>query len=80
MIGVLFKKVTYSILVNVIVSFYKAWKIGKYLDIKSCSCKKRLFGKLLSTSEGSYIKCNRPQIANEKVTYEKNNSLFTVFY
>ena len=29
----------------------KACKIGEYLDIKNCSCKKRLFGKLVLVCE-----------------------------
>ena len=29
----------------------KAFKVGEYLDIKNCSCKKHLFSKLVLTCE-----------------------------
>ena len=45
----------------------KACKIGEYLDIKNCSCKKRLFGKLELSCEISF--------AHKKVTCQENNCL-----
>ena len=68
MIGVLVKNVTHC----------------EYLDIKSCSCKKRLFGKLvlpcddkiLNTTEGTMKDLiNATIIVDKKETCEKNNCL-----
>ena len=46
MIGTLEKMIIFGILVQVIASVIRH-KIDKYLDIKNCSCEKRLIGELV---------------------------------
>ena len=40
----------------------KACKSDEYLDTKKCSCKKRLFGKLLLTWEDEIINTTKPHL------------------
>ena len=58
----------------------KACKIDEYLDNKNCSCKKRLFGKLVWTCENEILNITETSLADKNVTCEKNISLFTLFY
>ena len=45
---------------------YKACKIGEYLDIKNCSCKKRPFGKQVSACQDEILKREVTSVVNEK--------------
>ena len=47
----------------------KKCKIRKYLDIKSRSCKKRLFGKLVSAREYEMLNTIETLFIDKKVTY-----------
>ena len=46
----------------------KACKIGKYLDVKNCSCKKRLFGKLVLACEDEILNATDISLDDKKVT------------
>ena len=48
----------------------KACIIDEYLDIKNCSCEKRLFGKLVLAREDEILNTTETSLDNEKVTYE----------
>ena len=51
----------------------KAYKIGAYLEIKNCLCKKRFFGKLVQTfKDGILNTTENTSIVDKKVTYKKN--------
>ena len=52
----------------------KACKIEKYLDIKNCSCKKRLFDKLVLASEDGILNITETLLDN------KNIVLLTLFH
>ena len=51
-----------------------ACKIDKYLDIKNCSCEKRLIDKLVSLCEDGILNTTEASL-NKKVTHEKYNYL-----
>ena len=53
----------------------KSCKIDKYLDTKTCSCEKRLFGKLVSACEDEKLSTTETSLDDKKVTCEKNNCL-----
>ena len=42
----------------------KACKIGEYLDIKNCSCKKRVFGKLVLACEDEILNTAEVRVKN----------------
>ena len=46
----------------------KACKIDKYLDVKNCSCKKRLFGKLVLACEDEILNATDISLDDKKVT------------
>ena len=54
----------------------KASKINEYLDIKNCSCKKLLVGKLVLACG---IKYNRSLLVGKKVTPKKSGCLVYTF-
>ena len=57
---------------------YVAWvacKIDKYLDIKNCSCEKRLIDKLVSLCEDGILNTTETSLNDKKVTHEKYNYL-----
>ena len=59
----------------------KACKIDEYLDIRNCSCEKRLFGKLALACEDEILNTNETSFDDKKVTCEKKMiTLFTWFY
>ena len=53
----------------------KACKIDEYLNIKNCSCEKRLFGKLVLACEDEKLNTAETSFDDKKVTYEKSNCL-----
>ena len=53
----------------------KSCKIDKYLDTKTCSCEKRLFGKLVLACEDEKLSINETSLDDKKVICEKNNCL-----
>ena len=53
----------------------EAFKTDKYLDIKSFSCKKCLFGKLVLACEDEIFNTTETSVDNKKSTYEKGNCL-----
>ena len=53
----------------------KACKIDKHLDIKNCSCEKRLIGKLVLACEDEILNTTEDSLDNKKVTCEKNNCI-----
>ena len=53
-----------------------ACKIDEYLDIKNCSCKKCVIGKLVLAYIDETINITETPLSDEKVTCEKNNCLF----
>ena len=55
--------------------YNKAFKIEEYLDIKNCSCKKRLFVQLLLTCEDEISHTTETSLDDKKVTCKKNNYL-----
>ena len=50
------------------------WEICEYLDIKYCSCKKRLFAELVFVCKND-IYITKTSIIDKKVTYENNKCL-----
>ena len=48
----------------------KACIIDEYLDIKNCSCEKRIFGKLVLACEDGILNTTETSLDNEKVIYE----------
>ena len=46
----------------------KACKISKYVDIKSCSCKKYIFGKLVSAREDEMLNTTENSFVDKKIT------------
>ena len=50
----------------------KACKISKYVDIKSCSCKKYIFGKLVSAREDEMLNTTENSFV-KKITDGKKN-------
>ena len=46
-------------------------KLMKYLDIKNCSCEKRLFGKLVTTCEDQILNTMKPQLIIKKQYVKK---------
>ena len=46
----------------------KACKIDEYLNIKKCSCEKRLFGKLASACEDEILNTIETSLDDKKVT------------
>ena len=48
----------------------------KYLDIKNCSCEKRLFGKLVTACEDQILNTTETSIDYKEVVCEKS-SFFT---
>ena len=53
----------------------EAFKTDKYLDIKSFSCKKCLFGKLVLACEDEIFNTTETSVDNKKSTYERGNCL-----
>ena len=53
----------------------KACKIDEYLDIRNCSCEKRLFSKLALACEDEILNTNETSFDDKKVTCEKNDYL-----
>ena len=51
----------------------KACKTDEYLDIKNCSCKKCLFGKLALACEDEILNITETSLNDKKVTCEKDN-------
>ena len=45
----------------------KACKIDEYLDIKNCSCKQRLFGKLALACEDEILNITETSLNDKKV-------------
>ena len=69
MIGVLVKMIVCGILVHVTVKVIRHVKgIDKLLDIKSCPCEKRLFGKLALAYEDEMLNTTETSLVNEKLT------------
>ena len=52
----------------------KACKTGEYLDIKNCSCKKRLIGKLVLSCECEVLNATET-ILDNKIAIRENNCL-----
>ena len=48
-------------------------KIDEYLDIKTCSCKKHLFGKSVLACEDGILHTTETSLDDKKVTCEKSN-------
>ena len=57
----------------------KACKIDEYLDIKNCSCVKRLIGKFVLECEDEILNTTENLLYNKKVTCEKEMDSFTQF-
>ena len=57
----------------------KACKIDEYLDIKNCSCVKRLIGKFVLECEDEILNATENLLYNKKVTCEKEMDSFTQF-
>ena len=53
----------------------KNCKNDEYLDIKNCSCEKRLFGKLALACENEKLITTETSLNNRKVACEKSNCL-----
>ena len=53
----------------------KACKIAEYLNIKNCSCKKRLIGKLVLACEDKILNTTKSLLDDKKITCEKSNYL-----
>ena len=51
----------------------KACKISKYVDIKSCSCKKYIFGKLVSAREDEMLNTTENSFVDKKITDGEKN-------
>ena len=52
-----------------------AFEIGEYLDIKKCSCKNHLLGKLVLTFEDEMLNTTEASFIDKKVTCARNNCL-----
>ena len=53
----------------------KACNIDEHLDIKNCSCEKRLIGKLVLECEGELINTTQNRLNDKKVECAKSNCL-----
>ena len=53
----------------------KACKIDEYLDIKNCSCEKRLIDKLVLECEDEILSKTETLLNDKKVANSKSNSL-----
>ena len=53
----------------------KACKIGEYLNIKNCPCKKRFFGKLVIACKDEILNTTETSFVDKKVACQKNNCL-----
>ena len=53
----------------------KACKIDEYLDIKNCSCEKRLIDKLVLECEDEILSTTETLLNDKKVANSKSNSL-----
>ena len=53
----------------------KAQKVSEYLDIKNCSCEKRLVGKLVLECEDEILNTTETLFNDNKVASAKNNCL-----
>ena len=53
----------------------KACKIDEYLDIKNCSCEKRLIDKLVLECEDEILSTTETLLNDNKVANSKSNSL-----
>ena len=53
----------------------KNCKIDEYLDIKNCSCEKRLFGKLALACENEKLITTETSLNDRKVACEKSDCL-----
>ena len=49
-------------------AFNKAFKIDEYLDNKKCSCKKRLFDKLVLTYEDQMLNTTETSLDDKQAT------------
>ena len=49
----------------------KTSDIDKYLDIKNCSCRKCLFGKLVLSCEDEILNTTEASLVAKKVTWKK---------
>ena len=68
MIGALVNMIIFgNILSTCDCEYNKACKIDEYLDIKNCSCKKRLIGELLLTCEAEILNTTEISLDNKKV-------------
>ena len=54
----------------------KVCKIDEYLDIKDCSCKKRLFGKFVIACENEMLNTPETPLNDKKVKRKKGIVLF----
>ena len=55
--------------------YNKEYKIDEYLNAKSCSCKNRLFGKLILACEDEILNTTETILVDKKVTCEINYCL-----
>ena len=60
--------------------FNKTCKINKYLDIKSCSCEKNLFDKLILTCEDEILSTTETSLDNKIAICENNCALLTLVF
>ena len=51
--------------------FNEACKIDQYFNIKSCSCEKRLIGKLILEREGEILNATENSLDDKKVICKK---------
>ena len=70
-IGVLVNRVKCEVLVRVIVNVIKHEKTCKYLEIKNCSCEKRLIGKLILECEDEILNATETSLDEKKETRKK---------
>ena len=56
----------------------KAWKIDKYLNIKNCSCEKRLIDKLIVECEDEILNTTKTLLNDIKVACAKKICLFRI--
>ena len=76
MIKVLLKRIICGILVHVIVN--KACKIDEYVDIKNCSCEKRLINKLVSEYKVEILNTTETLLEKKRGCAENNCLIHTI--
>ena len=79
-IGVLVNRVKCKVLGRVIVNVIKHEKICKYLEIKNCSCEKRLIGKLVLECEDEILNTTETSLDEKKEICKKAMFSFTRFH